>query len=252
MAAPTFVAKNEITTWLFDNNPASSPTFSVSAGDYLFNCVAVESNLHDWVLASITDNQGTHLSWVLDEDSAGSSTSNDQGLCLIYDAGAGSAIASFNTTMTRPANPPASIFYGVACVQFRNSNGIGASTSFGSAVNATGTANITTTQDNSAVIVLITDWNASDGSSRTWATVNSITPTSGNGFELHYERNTTNAAFYLAYYPDVGTAGSKTVGITAPTSSTLRPALAAVEVKGTAGGGAATSIFIPHRMPLGS
>jgi len=59
---------------------------------------------------------------------------------------------------------------------------------------------------------------------------------------------------YVAYYPDAGTAGSKTVGLSAPTGQQY--SIVAVEIKGTAGAAAASlapniaqrlmSILIPN------
>jgi hypothetical protein len=115
-------------------------------------------------------------------------------------------------------------------LQFRDSDGVGASVSN----NTTGTPSIsiTTTQDNSAVAVIIIDWNAADGASRTWLTVNSITPTSGNGGERTYFRNASFYTVYAAYWSDVGAAGAKTVGLSAPGSQQY--SIIAVEVKGAA------------------
>jgi hypothetical protein len=80
---------------------------------------------------------------------------------------------------------------------------------------------------------VVADWNAVDGAVRTWRTVNGTAPTSGNGFERSYVRDAASMTYYCAYYPDAGAAGSKTVGLSAP--STMRYVICAVEIKGAQG-----------------
>ena len=118
--------------------------------------------------------------------------------------------------------------FGSVPMRFSGSNGVGASSS----TNASGapSLNISTTSDNSAVLVIVTDWNASDGTSRTWRTVNSITPSNGNGYERVYFTDSSRYTIFAAYYPNVGTAGSKTVGLSAPSSQ--KYSIAAIEIKG--------------------
>lgn len=123
-------------------------------------------------------------------------------------------------------------FWGFTCLVFRGSEGVGASNK----ANINGSApslSVTTTQDNSAVVVFNNDWNALDGSSRVWSTVNGITPTSGNGLETTYGFNSGLYTVYGAYYNDVGTAGGKTVGLSAPGGQ--KYSIVAVEIKGVAG-----------------
>jgi hypothetical protein len=94
---------------------------------------------------------------------------------------------------------------------------------------------VTTTQDRSAVLLAVNDWNAVDGASRTYRTVNSITPVSGGSGELSYHRNAAAQTLYDAYWSDTGTAGAKTVGLTAPTGQL--PAMLGIGVLGKAGAG---------------
>lgn len=130
--------------------------------------------------------------------------------------------------------------YGLTCMVFRNASGIGATNSNRNGTSQAPSLNLTTTQDNSAIVVINADWNANDGASRTWNTVNSITPTSGNGFETTYVRDAGFYTVYGAYYNDAGTAGSKTLGLSAP--STQQYSIAAVEVKGSTGSPASPAI----------
>lgn len=130
--------------------------------------------------------------------------------------------------------------FGSDALRFSGSDGVGASAK----TNVTSGApslNITTTQDNSAICVVVTDWNATDGASRTWRTVNSITPSAGNGYERVYFFDSSRATAYVAYYPDAGAAGLKTVGLSAPTGQ--KYSIVAVEIKGTAG---ASATWLPQ------
>src|SRR5262249_15528722 len=119
--------------------------------------------------------------------------------------------------------------YGDIAVRFFGSTGAGASNKSQSASGAP-SVSLTTQQDNSAIVAIVGDWNAVDGSTRTWRTITGFTPTAGNGQELVYNRTAGDYAVYVAYWPDAGTAGAKTVGLSAP--STLKYNLLAVEVKG--------------------
>lgn len=107
--------------------------------------------------------------------------------------------------------------WGFTCVVFRNAGGSGASNS----LNAFGapTLGLTTTKNNSAIVVFNNDYTPIDGASRVWDTVNGITPTAGNGLELTYDFN-GNITVYGAYYNDAGAAGADTVGLSAPTGQT--------------------------------
>jgi hypothetical protein len=124
------------------------------------------------------------------------------------------------------------LYIGTALL-FRSSDGVGAATSTN---NGTGTGapsvGITTQQDNSAIVAVIGDWTAAT-TTRTWLTVNGITPTVANGFERSYFSDGAHMGYYVAYWPDAGAAGLKTVGLSAP--STMRYVICAVEIKGAQG-----------------
>lgn len=121
---------------------------------------------------------------------------------------------------------------------FSGSDGIGAS----SKTNGTGGPSlaITTQAANSAICVIVADWNAASGTTRTWRTVNGNTPTAGNGQEKTYYTDGTNYTVYAAVYPDAGAAGLKTVGLSAPTG--MKYTVIAVEIKGAAAGGSGVTI----------
>lgn len=119
------------------------------------------------------------------------------------------------------------------------SDGVGASTKNNGTDGPT--LNITTTADNSAIAVIVADWNAVDGATRTWRTVNGIAPTAANGHEKTYFRDASNYTVFGAVYPDAGAAGVKTVGLSAP-STGVKYTIIAVEIKGTASGASPQTI----------
>jgi len=82
---------------------------------------------------------------------------------------------------------------------------------------------------NSAVQCVINDWNAVDGASRGWLTINGAAES-----ESLYYRDTINHAVYGGYRSDVGAAGAVTQGLTGPTGQ--RWVMVGVEIKGTTAG----------------
>lgn len=119
--------------------------------------------------------------------------------------------------------------WGFTCYVFRGSLGIGSSSKANVATSAP-TLTFSTTSNYSALVAFNSDWNAQNGSTRTWRTVNSITPSSGNGYEIDYAFSSGVWTAYGAYYPNAGAAGSVNVGLTVPSNQTW--SLIAVEVLG--------------------
>lgn len=171
--------------------------------------------------------------------------SNPTGGSLTYTLAQSNVIGSNSNTYAWTAIPSANQTFSLGLtgssngnpwsanvLTFSGSDGVGAS----SKSNGSGgpTLNITTTADNSAICVIVADWNAASGATRTWRTVNSIAPSAGNGHEKTYFTDGANYSVYGAVYPDAGTAGVKTVGLSAPTG--MKYTIIAVEIKGTASG----------------
>lgn len=134
---------------------------------------------------------------------------------------------------------------GADVLQFSGTAGIGAKATQAGNGTAAVSLSITTTFDNSAIAYLFADWSATDAATRTHRTVNGFTPTAGNGQEVTYYRDTTNWTVVVAYIPDAGAAGAKTVGLTTP--STGRWLGAAVEVQGSAAAAIPPIIVMPPR-----
>ena len=133
------------------------------------------------------------------------------------------ANGSVAVTFTRTAGGTDKHFGG-GVVAYRDSAGVGSSAK----VNATGapSLSLTTTEADSAVVVANVDWNAVDGASRTWRSVNGSAAT-----ELAYGRSAAHHTAYAGRHANVGAAGSKTLGLSAPSGQ--KYATVAVEVKGS-------------------
>lgn len=82
-------------------------------------------------------------------------------------------------------------------------------------------------RSNSAIAMLVNDYLGADGSARQYRTINSVLPV-----ELHYNFNSTVGTDYVAYWEDVASAGTKTTGLVAP-STTTKTRTSSVEVRST-------------------
>jgi hypothetical protein len=217
-AFPTFVS-HTATVFNTSTTPKTTASISVNNGDVLiaYGCIEGQSS-------STSDSinvSGGSLTWTKNQwVKVGSTT-----YVLVASATATST-TSITVTLTHVGNT--TTWYGGGVYVFRDSNGIGASNK----TNSTGgpSMSLTTTQTNSAIVYVSGDFVPVDGASRTWRTINSVTPTAGNGFEKTYFFNASHYTVYSAYWLDVGATGAKTVGLSAPTGQTY--SIAAIEVTG--------------------
>lgn len=233
MAAPTYVQEAE-TAWNSGSTPRGSGNFTTSTGDVVIAASVKEGTTDD------LSQTGTNVTLSVQQ------TVDVASYCEV-EVSAGVVASGGTTSVSFVNSVDGANHFGGNALTFTASDGIGASAK----TNTTGapSLSITTTQNNSAVVVIVGDWNSADGASRTWRTVNSITPTAGNGYERTYYRDSARYTVYLAYYPDVGSAGSKTVGLSAPSGQQY--AIIALEVKGTASGGSTSRpIIYPFPMAL--
>jgi hypothetical protein len=221
---PTFEAEYE-TAWSTVAAGAKTASVTVGVGDVLVVCGITESNTY--TLATPT---GGGLTYTLQQ----SVVTADYTACYVW-----TAVSASSQTYTLSVSMSGGTgYWGFNCLRFSGSDGVGASSKTNVASGAPSLA-LTTGTDNSTIVVANGDWNAADGASRTWRTVNGITPTSGNGLENTYARDSSRATFYVARWNDAGAAGSKTTGLSAPSGQ--KYSIIAVEVKGTAGGTDATA-----------
>lgn len=224
MPAPTFVAEYENTQGWGVNTIPKTASVTTAVGDVLVIGAVKE--------AGGTPNLGLPTGGTPTYDPQENVATADATSTTIRVDTAVTGVTDQSYTLSQTTPGPASLKWGFTAARFSGSEGIGAAES---AVvdDAAPTLNITTTQANSALFVIVGDWEANDGTTRTWNTVNGFTPTAGNGQELVYFRDSAAYAVYVAYYPDAGAVGVKTVGLSAPGGQDYT--IAAVEIKGTAG-----------------
>lgn len=218
MPAPTFVAEYEVADWNTTTSPKTA-TATTAAGDILVVLGATEDST-----ATLGTPTGNSHTYTLRQSVVVTDYCTAYGWTTPATAGTGWTLSVARTGSGR---------WGFTALRFSGSAGVGTSAKTNVSSGAP-SLNITTTQANSALLVIVSDWNAVDGASRTWRTVNGTTPTAGNGLERTYFRNSIAMTAYVAYYPDVGAAGLKTVGLSAPAGQ--KYSIIAVEVLGTAGG----------------
>lgn len=168
----------------------------------------------------------TGLTFTKAVDSAGSTS---QGQAIIYSA---ADSAGGTRSITQTASP--ADFYGFAAASFTGASGIGASTATHTAGSTSQSLALTTTAANSGILFCLADWQAVNNTTRTYLTVNSFTPVSGGTGEVTYQWVSGQWTTYVAYWPNVGAAGSKTVGLS--TTITGGHAMAAVEILASASG----------------
>jgi hypothetical protein len=227
MPAPTFV-----TDYASAFNSAADKTASVTTavGDVLAILAAGENGGANIQLP--TGGTGTYVNRETTQPTNG-------GRAEVRADTASAGITAQTYTLTQTSGGSVE-WFGFDCLRFSGSDGIGASEFDIDNADAAPSLDIVTTQDNSALVVVVCDWNARDGTTRTWRTVNGTAPSVGNGFERVYFRDSAHYAVYIAYYPDAGAAGTKTVGLTTP--SDMLASVAVVEIKGSAAAPAAPPV----------
>lgn len=222
---PTFVAAYEpASNWANTTTPKTAST-TVVAGDLLV-CVGGTA---DAATTLATPTGGTSLTWTLRQSHVLASHS---GLW----AWTAPVVTSetFSASIVRAGNT--SNFWGFEIFRFSNHGGLGTTTKGSNSAGGAPLLNITTTGDNSAIVYVSGDWNAVDGTVRTYRTL------PGTLTETSYFRDASQWGLYAGYYADAGATGVKGTGISAPTGQ--EDTIIAVEVLGTTAG---TSSWLPGR-----
>jgi len=208
---PTLVSHTETA---FNNTSNKTTTaFDVQDGDVLVVLGVAED---DPTTFNTPTNSGAAFTWTLLQ------LSSPVGYTRVS---AWSATATVTQSMTVTLTQNLSLQFGAAVYVFRNSNGIGASFK-SNALGGAPSFDLTTTRDNSAILMINGDWNAVDGATRAYRT------SAAGAFTEHtYYRDALRYVAYIGYYPDSGTLGAKTIGMTAPVGQ--KWASIAVEIMGS-------------------
>jgi hypothetical protein len=222
MPAPTFIQEAE-TAWNSTTTPKTTASFAVQTGDVLvaIGVIADSNGVDDNLTVS-----GGSLTWTVPTN--GRVKVNQYTGVVIYTATATSS-TSITVSFASAASPSA--WFGGNVLTFRGSGGVGVSAKT-NVLSGAPSLSITPGAANSAIVAVSGDWAAADGTTRTWRTVNGITPTSGNGLEVTYFRDAAQYTVYGAYWNDAGAAGAQTVGLSVPSGQ--KYSIVAVEILGTA------------------
>lgn len=213
---PTFIAEYE-SAW--GSGTPKTQSVTVAVGDVLVVVATMENNSF-----SLNTPTMTGVTWTLTQQVG--SAANDADTYLW--TGKATQAGTFTLSVTSTG----SVSWGFNCLRFSGSGGIGASA--GALNLTTPSTSLTTTDDHSTIVAIVGDYNAVDGSSRTWLSINGSAPT-----EQSYYFGLNIYTVYVGRWADVGAAGAKTVGLSAPTGQ--KASLAAVEILGTTSGAASTS-----------
>lgn len=158
---------------------------------------------------------GTGMVWVLVASATGVASNSN-----VY-AWAGQAVTAETFTVSLTSSS-STAQWGASARVWRNHNGVGVSAATTNA-GTTPALGLTTSQDNSAIDMWITDWQGVSGT-RTYNTA-----TAGAFTETYNDQLAGWVFDFAGYYANAGTAGAKTVGQTSPTGQT--PAVVAVEIR---------------------
>lgn len=209
------------TNWFTTTTPKTSAALTVQVGDVISVLGAGENTP-----ITLTTPTGGSLSYVL----KGSRIVTDE--CTVY---AWQAVATAAGTVTISLARGSNVgMFSARYWQHRGSAGAGGTfTPVAGTASTTGT--VTTTNADSTILALQTDWNAGSGNT-SWATIGGVSATA-----LDNATNTSNYGVHSASWAGVGTAGNKTV--TGTFSGKLN--MVAVSVQGSAAAGDTTAPTVP-------
>lgn len=214
MAAPTYVAEYPTA---FNSNTTPKTALNVVAvttGEVLIGAGVNEGSVYN---IAITENGGA--SWVEKQ------VYDTDDYCETH---LWSYTVAGNENLTVTFTTDGSQYFGGNVIRFSGTDGVGASNK---AQAATGqpSVTLTTTQANSAIVVICTDYNAVAGTQ-------TFTSNGGAGSPTNLTDYPGDAARYgcaIGYYANAGDVGAKTIGMSAPEGQ--KWTIEVIEVLGTVG-----------------
>ncbi|QQR77587.1 MAG: fibronectin type III domain-containing protein [Candidatus Moraniibacteriota bacterium] len=209
--SPTFVSEYE-TPWNTSTSPKTTSTFNVQSGDILV-AYAVNENSGSVITTPPTGTlSGT---WTLKQTIAASNAT----YLRLWTMSVATSQTNVNVVFTNAGGN-----FGGDVLHFRNASSVGVTAQANS---ATGNPTLTLNgvSENSSIIMVNGDWSAKTGA-RTYNTTQA-----GSFTETSAYADGSSYGVEAGYYENAGTAGNKTIGISAPTGMSW--SLAAVEVKGS-------------------
>lgn len=224
----------------YGSSPASFTTAaftSLTSGDLIVVLAGIENAVSATTVTPTAS--GGSVTWT----SRASQTPgvNTQSAAYCWTGAVGASASSVTVSLNRPSSD-ATFWWGVSATQWSAHGGVGTtfSANNGTSASAPSIASAAACAANSAVQIVINDWSAIDGTTRTWRTINGAAEA-----ESLYVRDSVHHAAYGGYRLDTGAAGTVTQGLTLP--STMRWVGAGVEILGT-GSAPATAPIHPQRV----
>jgi hypothetical protein len=232
---PTRVSYNVPATGNFaaTASPKTTGAFNVTAGDLI---VVMASAEQAGTINTVTPSaSGGSVTWTLRATQPAAANAN-QSCAMIWTGVVGATATGITVSLTAIASTGIA-WWGFSATVWTAHGGVG--TVF-SGNNSTGSgapsqAGAASCAANSAVQVQVNDWNAVDGTTRTWRTINGSAEA-----EATYFTDPAHHTVYGGYRADTGAAGAITQGLTAP--ATQRWVAVGVEILGTGGGGGAARV----------
>lgn len=228
---PTFISKYNFTnTWSTDSDVSTVTSTGSITLDVNYTIVVVTSvqnySVADGIIniPYITDN--FNLTWSKHVEMV-----NDQ-YCpiVVWSYTADKRINGLVVSLNYNGVSGFGINYGGDALVWAEAGGVASNevSQIGTATSVTLTLN--TYENYSAILCYFIDWIPNTAGSRVWGTINGITPTTANGYDLTYE-SLSNYMIAGAYWPDVGFAGSKSVSFNH--TNTHKYSMFALEILGS-------------------
>lgn len=224
---PTRVSYNVPASGNYTTSGTSKTTaaFDVQAGDLIVVLASVENASS---IASVDPfASGGSITWTQRAQSPSAPTT-DQSLAKAWTGVVGNTATGITVSLNKPGSDGTAL-WGFSATVFRNHGGVGSTYAGSNGSSSSAPSLAAACSANSAVLFTVNDWNAVNGSTRTYRTINGAAET-----ESTYSFTSGRHTVYSAYRTDTGAAGSITQGLTTP--STMRWAMAGVEVLGTTSG----------------
>lgn len=217
MAAPTYVNYIE-TSWSTTASPKTTASFDVLANDLLVVVGKIDYN-YDWATAILNTPSGGSLTYNLQK-----SYNVENGTTPPVYIWTATVDSNKSMTVSITRSGTGSVEFGFSVFVFRNA-GVGASAITGGGAAGAPTLNITTTQTNSAIVVIDSDFSAVTTSAATWRTnAGALTQKTSYQDTVNYYNCT-----YVGYHADSGSINTYAVGLTQPTGQLYT--LGAIEIK---------------------
>lgn len=219
--------------------PKTTASFNVTAGDLIVVLCSIENA--DTPSAVTPSASGGSVTWT--SRVTQSTGGQNQSAAYCWTGAVGATATGITVSLARPSSSALTLWWGFSATLVRSHGGVGVTFGGNNGTGSGAPSVAATCSDNSLVLCVVNDWNAIDGTTRTWRTINGAAET-----EALYFRDAAHHTVYGGYRLDTGSAGSVTQGLTTP--STMRWVMAGVEILGTGVTAARTPIRINNRAAL--